>query len=153
MTVSHADLIAALEGRYDYYSARVVLKEVLTRAEVAEKATYGDPEVASIVQVLRSWGDRTDHVVEALTMAESVPGDSADSANVAATVEETQPEDHPANVLTDPETTQVGVTSEPVIEGSGAEHAEVDSGDSDSEDSSGDDKSSHSKKPKSKKGK
>lgn len=149
MTVSHANLIAALEGRYDYYSARVVLKEILASAEVAEKTSYEPAEVASIVQVIRKWGDRTEHVLDVLTAPDPVP-DIAVVEPAASGGGASEPSADPASDLLP---AQPGGQSDSSAESgaSDADSAGTDGGDSELDEHASDDKSTHGKKAKPKK--
>lgn len=65
--VTRTAIVDALERRYDYYSARNIFKEVLARAAVDDKDDYSEKEVVLFTDTLKSFGDRLDVVLGALT--------------------------------------------------------------------------------------
>ena len=89
--IAKSALLTALERRYDYYSARNILKEALVGAAVGDKDGYTPEEVGALTGVLKSIGDRLDEVIP---FFEELSGGAA-----APAVEEPAP---PAPVVEEP---------------------------------------------------
>lgn len=58
MSLSAEKLVAVLERRYDYHSARVVFRQVVARAGLSEGGPFGAPELERFATVLEEVGDR-----------------------------------------------------------------------------------------------
>jgi hypothetical protein len=76
LMLTHAHLIASLERRFDYYSARVIAREVLSAVGLREKDTYSDAEHKLVIEALGRRGDRVTEVVGFL----GTPGGSTAAA-------------------------------------------------------------------------
>lgn len=64
--ISHEKILGILEGRYDYYSARVVLRDALETARLEEKKSYLPEEVVKIADAISKVGDRVEVVIQRL---------------------------------------------------------------------------------------
>lgn len=64
--VSHEDITRALEQRFDYYSARYILREALKSATLSEKPSYDEQEVAALATALSGMETRVEGVVARL---------------------------------------------------------------------------------------
>jgi len=63
---SKKQILRVLEQRYDYYSARVILDEVLESANLTEVTDFGKKELTKMIKSLKAMGDRLDGVLESL---------------------------------------------------------------------------------------
>jgi hypothetical protein len=91
--VSHASVMAAFEKRYDYQSARNVLKQAMSRGGLTDKDAYNPDDCQKIVAGLQAMGERgIDGLILALTggapAAAPAPGDGAKAAEKPAAKEE-----------------------------------------------------------------
>lgn len=64
--VPYEKILAILESRYDYYSARVVLAETLQKAGLQTEKVYNPDQLRSIAENLAAVGQRVESVVSAL---------------------------------------------------------------------------------------
>ena len=62
--VAKTSIVAALERRYDYVSARIVLREALQAASLDDKDEYDATEIQSFAEGLKQVGDRLDGVLK-----------------------------------------------------------------------------------------
>ena len=85
MTFAKDELIAALRGRYDYYSAESMFGVARERASLADKATYDAAEVRALRGVLAAINDRLGGVLAHLDAMLAGAGPAASSAPAAAT--------------------------------------------------------------------
>jgi len=63
---SKKQILQVLEQRYDYYSARVILDEVLESANLTEVKDFEKKDLAKVIKSLKTVGDRLDLVLESL---------------------------------------------------------------------------------------
>jgi len=63
------EVLLVLQGRYDYYSARTVLKEISAAAGVSADGPFDGAGVGKLADALLSGGQRVDAVVDALREA------------------------------------------------------------------------------------
>lgn len=75
---THELLLAILETRYDYYSARVILNEALQAANLTEKKSYAPEEIGSLSDALGRIGDRIDGVIAKLKELQSANTEKLD---------------------------------------------------------------------------
>ncbi|MBM4387218.1 MAG: hypothetical protein FJ088_05730 [Deltaproteobacteria bacterium] len=80
-------LLAILETRYDYFSARVILKEALQAANLTEKKSYDPEEIGSLSDALGKIGDRIDGVVAKLKELQSGGGEKPGKQEAPAPAE------------------------------------------------------------------
>jgi len=66
MAASKTLIVNALESRYDYYSARNVLKEALRIGGLQEQDQYSDAELTAFIEALAEVGDRVEGVLSRL---------------------------------------------------------------------------------------
>ena len=66
MAASKTLIVNALESRYDYYSARNVMKDALRIAGLEDQDNYSDAEVAAFIEALAEVGDRVEGVLSRL---------------------------------------------------------------------------------------
>ena len=66
MAASKTLIVNALESRYDYYSARNVMKDALRIAGLEEQDNYSDAEVGAFIEALAEVGDRVEGVLSRL---------------------------------------------------------------------------------------
>ncbi|MFT7625200.1 MAG: hypothetical protein ACI9WU_004391, partial [Myxococcota bacterium] len=71
--IARDTIAAALERRYDYYSARTVLSEARSAASLEDKAEYSAAEVKALIAGIKQVGDRVGAVLEALEALASTP--------------------------------------------------------------------------------
>lgn len=94
--LSHASVTAAFEKRYDYQSARNVLRAAMARGGLSEKDAYNPDECQKIVAGLRAMGERgIDQLVASLTGGTPInapAGDGAKAADKAPAKEEKKAE-------------------------------------------------------------
>ncbi len=74
MSLSAAAVISILEGRYDYHSARAVLKQSTDTAGLEAKGPFDGPAVKKIADAVSRSGTRVDDVVAALREAAPAAG-------------------------------------------------------------------------------
>jgi hypothetical protein len=65
------EVLLALQGRYDYYSARTVLKHIAASAGVSSDGPFDGAAVGKLADALLSDGSRVNPVVDALREAAS----------------------------------------------------------------------------------
>lgn len=70
---SKKQILQVLEQRYDYYSARVILDEVLESTSLTEVKDFEKKELAKVIKSLKGVGDRLDVVLESLKELSSGP--------------------------------------------------------------------------------
>ena len=63
---SKKQILQVLEQRYDYYSARVILDEVLESTQLTEVKDFEKKELSKVIKSLKAVGDRLDVVLESL---------------------------------------------------------------------------------------
>ena len=104
MAASKALIVNALESRYDYYSARNVLKDALRVSGLDDQSDYTSENIASLIEALAEVGERVEGVIallqphaqaggagkeKASTKKDSGPEPKAATDTVADPVEET----------------------------------------------------------------
>jgi hypothetical protein len=94
MAASKTLIVNALESRYDYYSARNVLKEALRIAGLEDQSTYSDSEMGSFIEALAEVGDRVEGVLSRLQAHAGKPQEKA-SAKAAPAEEMAAPAEAP----------------------------------------------------------
>lgn len=91
---SKAALVAALEKRFDFQSIRVILRETLGKADLAEQDYYAEDEIARFLAALKTIEKRIDKVIAHL--AAPAPAEVvAESAPVLAVEPASEPEHVP----------------------------------------------------------
>ena len=63
---SKKQILQVLEQRYDYYSARVILDEVLESTQLTEVKDFEKKELSKVIKSLKAVGDRLDVVLASL---------------------------------------------------------------------------------------
>ena len=63
---SKKQILSALEQRYDYYSARAVLAEVLEDTNQSDVTDFGKKEITKVIRSLKSVDDRLGDVLASL---------------------------------------------------------------------------------------
>ena len=84
MAASKTLIVNALESRYDYYSARNVLKETLRIAGLEDQSTYSDSEMGSFIEALAEVGDRVEGVLSRLQSHAGKAQEKASAKNAPA---------------------------------------------------------------------
>ena len=84
MTFAKDELIAALRGRYDYYSAESMFGVARERAALVDKATYDATEVRALRGVLAAINDRLGGVLAHLDGMLEGAGPGAPAASAPA---------------------------------------------------------------------
>ncbi len=64
--VTHENLLAVMESRFDFSSARAILSEALTRARVAGRKDFGADDLRAVAAVLPLLAARTEAIVAKL---------------------------------------------------------------------------------------
>jgi len=81
MPISRDALVTALRWRYDYYSSRAVLGDLLGQAGLEDKDSFSDKEIEQLCEVLKEEGGH-EAVIDALRAEIGLPplysGDDAD---------------------------------------------------------------------------
>ena len=67
--VAHATILEIMESRFDYYSARAVLSDVLERAQLRKGDGYDADQLVSFARTLAATEKRVDGVVDRLLQA------------------------------------------------------------------------------------
>ena len=81
-TINKDRLLAAIEVRYDYYSARTLFTQCVKRAGLTAKDAYEASEVVAFCDALTELGDRAESVVELIrTWAGLVPAQAPKEAD------------------------------------------------------------------------
>ena len=88
MSVSKALIVNALESRYDYYSARNVLKDALRVSGLEEKDNYSGAEVTALIEAFAEVGDRVETVLARLQPHASSEGAPKKAPTKKAAAEE-----------------------------------------------------------------
>ncbi len=88
------DVLLVLQGRYDYYSARTVLKQISAAAGVSADGPFDGAAVGKLADALLSEGQRVDAVVDALR--EAAAGAKKAPAKKAAPAKKEAPAKKPA---------------------------------------------------------
>lgn len=73
MAIDQQQLIASLERRFDYLSARALLAKTLSWASLPDQATYDNDEVEAFCEALERHADRVAPVVEHLRALTGAP--------------------------------------------------------------------------------
>jgi len=85
--ISHDDLLAIMETRYDYYSARVMTREALAAARLEQKERYDASDLQAFAEALSRVGERVEAVtarLQALAAEASAGGGKKAEASAAA---------------------------------------------------------------------
>jgi len=72
-------LITAFERRFDFVSARVMVKEALAAAGLGQKDGYEASDIDALIAALPKVADRTESVTEALRAAVAKPAAKAEA--------------------------------------------------------------------------
>lgn len=100
--VSLEQITAAVEKRYDYFSARVIVREALRAASLGEKTSYDAGELNALVEVLPTVGERLDDVINTLQALTGGDGKAPAEAAVEAAAKEVTAEPAAEPVAADP---------------------------------------------------
>lgn len=84
MRIAKDELVAALNLRYDHYSATTIFEAARTRADLADKSDYDGAELAAFRAALARVGDRLEKVNERL---DALTGTSPQPAPASPSVE------------------------------------------------------------------
>lgn len=95
--VTYDELTSILERRFDWYSARVTLREALKAASLPEKKSYDPADIEAIASALPGMTTRVEGVVAALrTLVASAPAAPARATKAsAAAPQEAAPVEEP----------------------------------------------------------
>ena len=97
--VTHENLLAVMESRFDFSSARAILAEALTRARVAGRKEFGADELRAVAAVMPMLAGRTETLVARLAELADGMGRSGKAAPKPAA----EPAVEPAPVEASPE--------------------------------------------------
>ncbi len=82
-SLSHDQLVAAFESRFDYATARTMINEVFDRAGIAKSTSYDGATVAKIVADVEKSVSRPQNIVVRLSAAASAPAAPAPAPKAA----------------------------------------------------------------------
>src|SRR5262245_2147980 len=124
-TIPRGQVLGALQRRYDYQSAQVVLKRALTAVNLTEQEQYSSDDLVKIGKGLQKVGDRVDSVLAQLSALAGAPG-PADKASVVSVEPPAIPglTARRAEEVSAPRAVETHVATRPVAEAASADASE-----------------------------